>query len=208
MRTLNFYRCASVAGLCMLVFLAGCTGVSPKSDFYTLSTDSGTSALPEAAQRCGDTPVDIGPVTWPRYLDQPRIVTRTSPNRLEFDEFQRWGGSLQDDFSRVLIKNLSGLLQSERIGTFDRSSRTNPDYRVGVNVRQFDGQLGGVVTLDARWEIVRQETDEVLVVKNSLLQETATEATYDALVNASSRAVAGLAREIAAALLRECPDKQ
>ena len=47
---------------------------------------------------------------------------------------------------------------------------------------------------------VRQETDEVLVVKNSLLQEAATEATYDALVNAPSRAAAGP--------LRECPGKQ
>jgi uncharacterized lipoprotein YmbA len=206
MRTLNFF--CRAAGLCAVAFLAGCTGVSPKVDFYTLSTDSGTSALPEAAQRCGDMPVDIGPVTWPRYLDQPRIVTRTSPNRLEFDEFQRWGGSLQDDFSRVLIKNLSGLLQSERIGTFSRSSRDKPDYRVEVDVRQFDGRLGGIVILDARWQIIRQESDEVLVVKNSLLQETATEPTYDALVYASSRAVAGLAREIAAGLVRECPGKQ
>jgi uncharacterized lipoprotein YmbA len=205
MTTLIFPRCAGIAGVCILMLVAGCAGTSPKADFYTLSTDSATSALPDAAQHCANTPVGIGPVTWPRYLDQPRIVTRPGPNRLAFDEFHRWGGSLQDDFERVLIGNLSKLLNSERIGNSELSSSFKAEYRVELNVRQFDGQLGGVVTLDVKWGIIRQGSDKALVVKNSLLQETASDPTHDALVNASSRAVAGLAREIAVALAALCP---
>ncbi|MGD2137297.1 MAG: PqiC family protein [Gammaproteobacteria bacterium] len=185
--------------------LSGCTGTSPKVDFYTLTADNDMTGFPGAAQRCRSTPIDIGPISWPRYLDQPRIVTRASPNRLELDEFHRWGGSLQDDFQRVLIKDLSGLLQSERVGNFERTSRFKPDYRVVLEVRQFDGQLGGEVILDVRWGIIRHASGEVLVVKNSQLQEASPEPTHDALVNASSRAVAGLAREIAAALAGLCP---
>lgn len=205
MTTRIFPRCAGVAGVCTLMLVAGCASTSPKSDFYTLSTDSAAVAMPEAAQHCANTPVGIGPVTWPRYLDQPRIVTRPGPNRLAFDEFHRWGGSLQDDFERVLIRNLSQLLNSERVGNAEQSSRFKPDYLVQLDVRQFDGRLGGVVTLDVRWGIIRQGSGEAQVVKNSLLQETASDPTYDALVDASSRAVAGLAREIAVALAALCP---
>jgi uncharacterized lipoprotein YmbA len=205
MTTLIFPRCAGIALVCTLMLVAGCASTSPKSDFYTLSTDSAASTLPEAAQHCANTAVGIGPVSWPRYLDQPRIVTRPGPNRLEFNEFHRWGGSLQDDFERVLIRNLSQLLDSERVDNAELSARIKPDYRVELDVRQFDGRLGGVVTLDVRWDIIQHGSDKARVVKNSLLQETASDPTYDALVEASSRAVAGLAREIAVALAALCP---
>ena len=59
------------------------------------------------AGNCSSQAISVGPVSWPRYLDQPRIVTRAGTNRLEANEFNRWGGSLEDDFVRTVIKNMS-----------------------------------------------------------------------------------------------------
>ncbi|TNF57324.1 MAG: hypothetical protein EP309_00660, partial [Gammaproteobacteria bacterium] len=86
--------------LAVLVWLAGCASTPPAS-FHALSP------LPEARDRQGsltegDLSLGIGPVTVPDFLDRPQLVTRPGANRLEVDEFQRWGGSLRADIVNIL----------------------------------------------------------------------------------------------------------
>jgi len=196
---------SSLAGAVALavIFVSGCAGISPPVTFYTLDNTSISQSGP-AGTACSGKGIAVGPISWPRYLDQPRIVTRTGPNTLGFDEFNRWGGSLQDDFKRVLIKNLSGLLQSSKIADFRKTLRFTPDYRVEFDVTQFDGQLGGEVILDARWVIVAQKTGKALELHDSMITKQMSGLDYAALASASSLAVAELSREIAAELLKAC----
>ena len=105
-------RVVTATALLTVMCLTACAGKSPRVDFYTLSVADSSASPPVAATSCSNTVIAVGPINWPRYLDQPRIVTRTGPNRLNFDEFHRWAGSLEDGFDRALRKNLSGLLQS------------------------------------------------------------------------------------------------
>ncbi len=95
--------------------LAGCGGRSPQADFYTLSSmeEMGeTSTTTEAAKTMA---IGIGPVKFPDELDRSSIVTRSSINRLTVNEFHRWGGSLQENFTRVMVENLSYLLKTDRV---------------------------------------------------------------------------------------------
>jgi uncharacterized lipoprotein YmbA len=153
---------------------------------------------------CSDQAISVGPVSWPRYLDQPRIVTRTGPNRLDDNEFNRWGGSLEDSFVRTLIKNLSNLLNSELVVNYRGSEHFSPVYRVEITVNQFDGQLGKDVILDAKWNILAETSRKLEVVKTSSIRKDVSGPDYEALVNASSLAVAQLSEEIAAQLDRLC----
>ncbi len=194
---------AGVVALTVMI-VNGCAGTSPPVTFYTLGVDASISQSSPAGTACSNKGIGVGPVSWPRYLDQPRIVTRTGPNTLGFDEFHRWGGTLQDDFKRVLIKNLSGMLQTNKITDFRKTLRYTPDYRVELDVRQFDGQLGGEVILDAAWVIVDQKTGKALGLYDSLVTKQISGLNYAALASASSLAVAGLSREITAELLKAC----
>lgn len=192
----------SVAGILLAVLLAGCAGQTPRSSFYMLTADA--APLAGMAGNCSDQAISVGPVSWPRYLDQPRIVTRVGANRLDENEFHRWGGSLEDGFVRTLIQNLSKLLDSELVVNYRRSEHYSPVYLVEIAVNQFDGQLGKDVILDAKWSILAASSRKLEVVRTSSIQNVVSGPDYEALVNASSLAVAQLSEEIAAQLDRLC----
>jgi len=186
----------------LAVLLAGCAGQSPRSNFYMLSAEA--KPLTGVTGSCSSQAISIGPVSWPRYLDQPRIVTRVGANRLEENEFNRWGGSLEDGFVRAVIKNLSNLLHSELVVNYRRSEYFAPVYRVEIIVNQFDGQLGENVILDAKWSILSEPSGKFERVRTSTIQKDTSSPGYEALVNASSLAVAQLSEEMAAQLARVC----
>lgn len=200
----NLKRTAAATALLTVMLLSACAGKSPPVDFYTLSAAVPSADASAAGTPCSDTVIAIGPVNWPRYLDQPRIVTRTGPNRLGFDEFHRWAGSLSDDFERVLIKNLAGQLQSELLVSSRRSARFNPAYRVELVIQQFDGELGGDVVLDVKWGISPTASGKPDSIHSTTLREPTTGPDYDALVSASSRATARLSQDIATELNNRC----
>lgn len=185
-----------------VLLLAGCAGKSPRVDFYVLSADA--KAVAGVAGSCSTQAISVGPVSWPRYLDQPRIITRAGTNRLEANEFNRWGGSLEDDFIRTTIENLSALLQSELVVNYRRSNNFSPAYRVEMVVLRFDGQLGGDVTLDVKWGVINETTGKYELVTTSSIQRGTSGQDYDALVNASSMALSQLSEEIAAQLAQLC----
>ena len=192
----------STAVLLLVVLLAGCAGVSPRVDFYVLTADA--RPVTGVAGSCSSQAISVGPVNWPRYLDQPRIVTRVGSNRLEENEFNRWGGSLEDDFVRITIENLSGLLQSELVVNYRRSSRYAPVYRLEMDVLRFDGALGGDVVLEVKWNVIAEATGKIELVTTSSIQKGTSGPDYEALVNASSMALAELSEEIATQLAQLC----
>lgn len=192
----------TAAALLTVLLLAGCAGKSPRVDFYVLS--AGASPVTGVAGSCSSQAISVGPVSWPRYLDQPRIVTRAGTNRLEASEFNRWGGSLEDDFVRTTIENLSGLLQSELVVNYRRSSHYAPAYRVEMDVLRFDGQLGGDVVLEVKWSVIAEATGKFELVTTSSIQKVTSGPDYEALVNASSMALAQLSEEIAVQLAQVC----
>jgi uncharacterized lipoprotein YmbA len=195
----------SAAVLLAVLLLAGCAGNSPRVDFYVLSANA--KAVTGVAGACSSQAISVGPVSWPRYLDQPRIVTRAGKNRLEASEFNRWGGSLEDDFVRTAIENLSALLQSELVVNYRRSNNFAPVYRVEMDVLRFDGKMGGDVALDVKWSVINEATGKYELVATSNIQKGTSAQGYEALVNASSMALAELSEEIAVQLAQLCAAK-
>jgi len=148
------------------LLLAGC-GTTPPSSFYTLT------ALPEAAGRSADIQgggmtVGIGPVVFPQYLDRPQLVVRGGSNRLDLDEFQRWGGTVQDDFLRVWGENLVHLLDSSRIVIFPTESRMPLDFRITAEVISFAAEPGGQVVLKVRWAVMDNDLERMLAASEDV----------------------------------------
>ena len=194
----------TLAGLLSVLLVSGCATTSRPVDFYTLSPTA-VAGMPESpVANCRDVVISIGPVVWPGYIDRPQIVTRLSPNRISFDEFHRWAGPLKEDFQRVLIENLSGLLQTDYVVKYPGKLGYNSRYRVLIHVDQFDGKPGAAVTLKVAWSVVDQAVDKEPGLHESLIRETATGEGYEAMVVAASEAVAELSRQIAAELSARC----
>ena len=192
----HIFRLIVVTLALSVMFLAGCRGTSENARFYKLSAILSSD---EAAKPAGQgVAIGIGPIKFPDHLDRPEIVTRTSRNALEVGDFDRWAGSLREDFSRVLTENLSILLSTDYVFVFPWGKTIPIDYQVKVEVSRFDGELGKSVTLIARWSILESGEKKTLkAVRRSSISKSTEDKSYEAMVAALSRTVEDLSREIA-----------
>lgn len=182
----------SLISISLLLF--GC-GTSPKTQLYILNPiDRDTSVQKSDVQSLV---IKVGPVSIPDTLDQQQIVTRVGPNALHADEYNRWSGDFQDDIQRILGENISILLPTSQVALGRETMLLPIDFQVVINIREFDGQLGGVVTLNANWTVARKGKKKTVVAKKSVLQETTNGTDYKDYVAAQSRLLAKLSQEIA-----------
>ena len=195
--TKGHVRITSLAIIMALVLLAGCRGFTPPVEFYTLSPIDTISEADKIVGLGDNLAVGVGPLQIPKIIDRPQIVTRIGPNQINVDEFHRWAGSVYEDFLRVVTMNLSALLQSRLVVAFPWEDYFDPDYRIYMEIHQFDGRLGQYAQLDVTWAIIGRETREILLVRKSLIREPVQGEDYDTFVAAKSRILGTLSRQIA-----------
>ena len=154
------------ATLITLLGAAGCA-TSPPSRFYTLTP------LPEADRGGSDIAggtlaIGIGPVVFPQFLDRPQLVVRGGSNQLTLEEFNRWGGTVQDDFLRVWGENLAHLLDTSRIIIFPSESRLPLDFRITAEVVSFEGRPAGDAVLKVRWAVMDERLQRALASREDV----------------------------------------
>lgn len=185
-------RLAALAIVCMLAALAAGCASSP-SRFYTLSA----TATPSAAS--SKLSVAVGPVSVPAAVDRPQIVVSTSANQVTLDDFNRWASPLQDNLARVVAENLVALLGTPRVTLFLQALNANVDYRVQIEIRNFESAPGKSASLDAVWTVRRTKDGKTETGRTSA-REKVDDNGYDALAAAHSRGVARLSQDIADAV--------
>ncbi|MGD9173117.1 MAG: PqiC family protein [Desulfobacterales bacterium] len=185
--------------LCVALFAAlmlfGCRSSAPPVEFYTLSA---TRMQAEANTITAGKPVSVGvgPVTIPQVLDRPQIVIRTSPNKLQIDEFHRWAGRLDEDFARVVAENISLMLPSEQVAVYPWDVNFEPHYQVTLDIRHFEGRMGEHVFLEVFWKIIDPQKGATLSVKKSVIREPLPDETHETLIVTKSKAVESLSEII------------
>ena len=122
--------------------------------------------------------------------------SRTAANELRVAELDLWGGSLEYNFTGVLVENLSILLPTERIEVYPWPKSRPADYELEVGVLQLDGTPGGQCSLVAWWRVSGRGGMEVLSRGRSALTQPAGP-DYRTMVEAQSRLVAELSKDIA-----------
>ncbi|AQH04060.1 hypothetical protein A9R05_34445 (plasmid) [Burkholderia sp. KK1] len=182
--------------LFLFALLAACS--SPRASFYRLSADP---TLTAATARAPARPVIVGPVTVPDLVDRPQIVTRNTNNEVSLNEFARWGEPLKSSIADAIAADLAVLLASDRVAPASRAIADPDALRVRVDIQQFESVPGDAVSIDAQWT-VRRFGDENAMSGRSKVREPVSGPDYDALVAAHSRALAGVSRDIAAAIGR------
>jgi uncharacterized lipoprotein YmbA len=126
-------------------------------------------------------------------------VVSTSANQVALDDFNRWASPLQDDIARVVAENLVVLLGTPRVTRFPQSSNGDAEYRVQIEVRNFESVPGKSASLDAVWT-VRRSKDAKAETGRTSAREKVDDNSFDALAAAHSRAMAALSQDIAEAV--------
>ena len=179
----------------VLLAVAGCGSTRP-SNFCQLDEPAATrlSGLERGIA------IGIGPVTLEPYLDRPQIVIRGAGHKLELSEFNRWAEPLVDSISRVIIVNLSNMLESTRVFKVPRRNKTIPlEFRIEIDIARFDGTLGGDALLVARWTVYGRE-ESALLTKVSIISESSGGEGFDNLIAAQNRTLQKLSQEIVDAI--------
>ena len=179
--------------------MAGC-GSSPATRYYVLAPLSISEGGDKPKGNKDDPAIGIGPVQFPKYLDRPQIVTRSSRNQIDIGDFDQWAEPLKTNFTNVIAENLSVLIPGERIVVFPWSRSTPIGHQVLIEVTRFEGELGGDSLLTARWRILGKDRKRVLSRRTSNFSETSNGSEFRGTVSAMNRTLEELSREIAAAL--------
>jgi len=198
--------------LIVLIVLAGigCAGPASMVEYYTLTalTENPDAAAEHSLLKSGaDTnlSIGVGPLTFPKIIDRPHIVTRTGVNKLNIAEFHRWGGSLHDDFLNVLCQNLASLLQPHQAEPYPWETYFNPRWQLYLNVRRFDGVLGEQALLNVKWRLTNRKSGETVLIRQSEFTEAVSSTDYEAFVSAQSKLLAAFSREIAREIVKLSP---
>ena len=199
---MNKQTILSLSLIAATMLFAGC-GSSPDSKFYILSAVDRNAPIPIATIKNQSVVVKVGPVSIPDMLDQSQIVTRTGANTLDVDEYNRWSGDFQSDIQRIIGENISIFLPTDQVALSQEIMLLPVDFQVIVNVRELDGALGGVVTLNADWVVAAKGKEKSVTAKKSVLQENADGVDYQAYVAAQSRLLEKLSQEIADEIRRQ-----
>ncbi len=187
--------------LIVLPFVAAaCSLLAPKPDrtrSYVLN-----EVTPASNAGLSDVSLAVGPIELPSYLDRAEMVTRIPPNKIDISPLDRWAEPLFENFTRVFSADLATAVGTDQVTRFPWYGKQKIDYRVAVEVEEFERRDDGVAVLSARWKIVRP-TDQAVVgaARSSFQVPIEGGATTDA-VEALSEATALLAREIAATIAR------
>ncbi|MGE5650859.1 MAG: membrane integrity-associated transporter subunit PqiC [Bacillota bacterium] len=175
-----------------ILALAACR-TPPQETFYTLNP------VPEPTESGGRArfSVTVGPVAVPEMVDRPQLVVRRSPNRVDVLEHHRWAQPLGAEIARVLAADLSSRLGGAR-AVSAAGQGEGADYRVAVDIEQFDAVPGQDVTVRAAWSV--RHAGATLCNGRSALREAVQADGYEALAAAYARALARMSAEIADAM--------
>jgi uncharacterized protein len=182
-----------VATMVGLALLGGCAA-SPTSKFYTLSP----SQPPTQVAAARPLSITIDAVTVPDLVDRPQFVLKIDANEVRIDEFSRWAEPLKSQIPRVLAADLAQSIPGALVSSYPQRAEQGA-YRVSVDVQTFDSMPGDAVTVAVLWS-VRAPGQGASVKGRTVVHEPASGPGYDALVDAHSRALATVSRDIAAAV--------
>ena len=190
----------SVVVLALVALAATGCGRTAMARFYTLDSVATPDAGPLASYG-----VVVGPVTVPSSVDRPEFVVQVTPNRVTVDEFNRWAGPLDESIARVVAGDLSTQLGTPRVAAAP-AANFDAAFRVTINVQRFDSIPGHEVVVDAVWAVSRAKGGATRSGR-TVAREAVTDASFDALAAAHSRALAKVSQDIAAAIRAEAAQR-
>ncbi|KPJ97966.1 MAG: hypothetical protein AMJ60_09880 [Desulfobacterales bacterium SG8_35] len=184
-----------------MLFQLGCAGRSQSARFYVLSPEAAPELqVKSTSAGSSDIAIGISPVSLPKYLRKPQMVTRTGSNELHLAEYDRWAGKIEEDIGRVIAENLSHMLATDKVLSYPAIEGIPLDYTINLDISRFDGRLGGDIELIVRWVLFDREGNTVAGVKATHIIEPTGGGDYADMVAAQSRALAAFSRELAAAI--------
>jgi uncharacterized lipoprotein YmbA len=138
-------------------------------------------------------------VAVPEEVDRPQLVVRINQSQVRIAAAARWSEPLKTQIANMIAEDL---VQHFRNASVSSTSETadRPTVRLALNVRLFDWTPGAGAVLAIAWSILTPDFKRVLNGRSVVLQRVEGNS-YDALVDAQSRALAAVSVDMADAIM-------
>ena len=184
--------------LLSLPLFCGCASKPPNYYvLHSLQSEAPDVKMPRAEN---DLTIGVGPIKIPEYLDRPQMATRSTPDSLQFAEFDKWAEPLDKNLASVLAENLSILLSTDRIVVFPWGGSMHVLYQVTVDVSQMEYTPDGKAVFVAGWSVFGNDGDKLIETSRTRIIVPVQSTGFEAVASAQSRAVGDMSREIAACI--------
>ena len=183
--------------LALVTLVAGCGVQSQRpSQLFVLAPTASATVVATSSKPPA---LVIGPINLPAYTERTAILSLQGPSALVAAPAARWAEPLDKNFARVLVENISLLLNNEQVTAL--GGVTAADHvQVVIDVTEFVATADGQALLTAYWQILGSDGHSVLASHKTHYQEAAQDKGTGALVAAMSRTLASLSKDIAQAV--------
>lgn len=179
--------------LAVALILVNCGGQSAPTAFFMLSPSAESPLTAIEPDRFS---VLVGPVVIADYLDRDQLVTLQSDYRVNIHDLNQWAEPPADNIKRVLIENLSVLLDTSFVYDADSQSSEVADFHILIDINRFHATAKGSAVMIAFWSL--HDKDGVIVHrKKSVLKAEAVHSTLAGQVALLNHIIAGFSNEIA-----------
>ncbi|MCK5457765.1 MAG: membrane integrity-associated transporter subunit PqiC [Melioribacteraceae bacterium] len=189
---MRFY--SIIASLILIAMLYSC-GTSA-SNFYILTPNNNYQQINSNSE--SDISIGIGSLEFPDYLLKPQIVTYTENNEIFFDEYNRWAEPLDENFTHIVLENLSNMIPTNNIYLFMWPEEKSNIFQITIKIDQFGMSSDSTVVLDARWTVSTSNEMAFLMTEKSSYQERIANLDYNQIAAAMSKLTGEFCKDIAA----------
>ncbi len=187
-----------IASLILTAMLYSC-GTSA-SNFYILTPTNNYKQINPNTE--SDISIGIGSLEFPDYLRKPQITTFRNNNEIYFDEYNRWAEPLDENFTHIVLENLSNMIPTNNIYLFMWPEENPNIFQITIKIDQFGMSSDSTVVLDARWAVSTSNEIAFLMTEKSSYQERITNLDYNQIAVSMSKLTGDLCKDIASEVKR------
>lgn len=158
-----------IAVLMSLLVLSACSvvGQSQPTMFYVMSEVGNNLPADKKINLPQQMHIGVGPIDIPGYSDRPQMVTVGNGAQLKVSDLDHWAEPVQGNIERILVGNLSSLINSQQVFAYPANFHPSPDsLQISVEISDMIQTESGLVRLSASWNIKRLR-DNVLISRQS-----------------------------------------
>ncbi|MBP1127443.1 putative lipoprotein YmbA [Pseudomonas sp. PvP025] len=96
----------------------------------------------------------LGPVVVADYLQRETLLQRQSDGSLQGSLDGRWAGSLSSDINQLMLRQVAGQLDSQRVVLAPAPTGFTPDVQVLLTITRLDSGKSQPAILDAQWRLI------------------------------------------------------
>jgi uncharacterized lipoprotein YmbA len=203
MKRIDIKFCLRLGAVCFALLICGCLSLpnspsSPTPRFFMLSAMNETQVSKKIMT--SGVIIGVGPVKIPEYLNRPQMVTRDKEGILKFDEFDRWGESLDIGLARLIREDLTVMLPGEKLTLYPWNPSIAVKYQVVAEVVQLDSELDRDMHFVVQWMIIDVQNSKTIIIKRSEFRTAIIPQNYAGIAKTLSTACASLSAQIADAM--------